>query len=174
MLGAFSAVFIWFSLGFRGFWQDAKDIQPYLDLLIPSLKVTLIDPVPDVRATSAKAFGTLANALPEELLGDLLPYLFEMLRSPGSAVERSGAAHGLSEVLMAKGADRIEVILPDILTNAGNQEAEPEAREGYMHLFCYLPVAMGTTFEPLGGPEAMETIRHRWRGPTSRRCCRCS
>ena len=30
------------------------------------------------------------------------------------------------------------------------QEADPEAREGYMGLFCYLPVAMGSTFEPLG------------------------
>ena len=37
-------------------------------------------------------------------------------------MERSGAAHGLSEVLMAKGADRIEMLLPDILTNAGNQD----------------------------------------------------
>jgi hypothetical protein len=45
-----------------------------------------------------------------------------MLRSSGSAVERSGAAHGLSEVLMAIGADRIEMLLPDILTNAGNQD----------------------------------------------------
>jgi len=128
--------------------KDAKDIQPYLDLLIPQLKVTLVDPIPDVRETSAKAFGTLANALPEEMLGDVLPWLFEKLRSSGQAVERSGAAHGLSEVLMAKGADRIEMLLPDILTNASNQEADPEAREGYMGLFCYLPVAMGNTFEP--------------------------
>ncbi|CAK9099082.1 Protein ILITYHIA [Durusdinium trenchii] len=128
--------------------KDAKDIQPYLEMLIPQLKVTLVDQVPDVRATSAKAFGTLANALPEDMLGDVLPWLFEMLRSSGSAVERSGAAHGLSEVLMAKGSDRIEMLLPDILTNASNQEADPEAREGYMGLFCYLPVAMGSTFEP--------------------------
>ena len=28
--------------------KDAKDIQPYLDLLIPQLKVTLVDPIPDV------------------------------------------------------------------------------------------------------------------------------
>eukprot|EP00438_Fugacium_kawagutii_P018065 Skav221810 [mRNA] locus=scaffold2435:150008:164231:- [translate_table: standard] len=96
------------------------------------------------RATSAKAFGTLANALPEDMLGDVLPWLFEMLRSPGSAVERSGAAHGSSmfvaklEVLMAKGPDRIEML----------PEAEPEAREGYTGLFCYLPVAMGSIFEP--------------------------
>eukprot|EP00913_Durusdinium_trenchii_P023192 g21771.t1 len=102
--------------------KDAKDIQPYLEMLIPQLKVTLVDQVPDVRATSAKAFGTLANALPEDMLGDVLPWLFEMLRSSGSAVERSGAAHGLSEVLMAKGSDRIEMLLPDILTNASNQD----------------------------------------------------
>ena len=30
------------------------------------------------------------------------------------------------------------------------KEADPEAREGYMGLFCYLPVAMGSTFEQLG------------------------
>jgi len=29
-------------------------------------QVTLVDPSPDVRATTAKAFGTLANGLPEE------------------------------------------------------------------------------------------------------------
>eukprot|EP00931_Biecheleriopsis_adriatica_P116933 TRINITY_DN9250_c0_g1_i1.p1 TRINITY_DN9250_c0_g1~~TRINITY_DN9250_c0_g1_i1.p1 ORF type:complete len:2761 (+),score=816.01 TRINITY_DN9250_c0_g1_i1:930-8285(+) len=128
--------------------KDSKDIQPYLPLLLPQLKVTLVDPIPDVRATSAKAFGTLANALPEEMLGDVLPWLFDMLRSAESAVERSGAAHGLSEVLMAKGADRIEMLLPDILANAANKDASPEAKEGYLGLFVYLPVAMGQIFEP--------------------------
>ncbi|CAJ1403962.1 unnamed protein product [Effrenium voratum] len=128
--------------------KDAKDIQPYLPLLIPQLKVTLVDPIPDVRATSAKAFGTLANALPEEMLGDVLPWLFESLRSCESAVERSGAAHGLSEVLMAKGADQIATLLPDILSNASNKEADPGSREGYLGLFVYLPVAMGNAFEP--------------------------
>eukprot|EP00930_Biecheleria_cincta_P034269 TRINITY_DN23698_c0_g1_i1.p1 TRINITY_DN23698_c0_g1~~TRINITY_DN23698_c0_g1_i1.p1 ORF type:complete len:2738 (+),score=614.06 TRINITY_DN23698_c0_g1_i1:451-8214(+) len=128
--------------------KDAKDIQPYLPLLLPQLKVTLVDPIPDVRATSAKAFGTLANGLPEDMLGDVLPWLFDMLRSAESAVERSGAAHGLSEVLMAKGADRIQELLPDILSNACNKDAAPEAREGYLGLFAYLPVAMGSSFEP--------------------------
>lgn len=128
--------------------KDAKDIQPYLPLLLPQLKVILVDPIPDVRATSAKAFGTLAKELPEEMLGDVLPWLFNMLRSPESAVERSGAAHGLSEVLMAMGEERIEKLLPDILANARNKDAPPEVKEGYLGLFVYLPVAMGQGFEP--------------------------
>lgn len=195
--------------------------------------------------------------------GDVLPWLFEKLRSSGQAVERSGAAHGLSEVglLDAQGnrdksiaasnflknchlvwnmwnwlllwntdwaytlrfwwrrvqtalkctlsdrdgfscisallcwfccpsfaqilqtvlhsvAFRIQVFafqcwgccqtsspMPATRTQPlgrerrirlvglgsafGEQEADPEAREGYMGLFCYLPVAMGNTFEPL-------------------------
>lgn len=128
--------------------KDAKDIQPYLPLLLPQLKVTLLDPIPDVRATAAKAFGTLANGLPEEMLGDVLPWLFNMLGSSESSVERSGAAHGLSEVLMAMGTERIELLLPDILANASNREAAPEVKEGYLGLFVYLPVAMGNAFEP--------------------------
>lgn len=127
--------------------KDPKDIQPYLPILLPQLKLTLVDPIPDVRATTAKAFGTLANELPEEMLGDVLPWLLNMLKSSESNVERSGAAHGLSEVLMAMGTDRIELLLPDILHNATNSSAPPEVKEGYLGLFVYLPVAMGIHFE---------------------------
>eukprot|EP00439_Symbiodinium_sp_Y106_P013527 s153_g1.t4 len=141
--------------------MDPKDIQPYLPLLLPQLKLTLVDPIPDVRATSAKAFGILAQVLPEDMLGDVMPWLFEMLKSPESNVERTGAAHGLSEVLMAKGPERVQELLPDILLNASDKDrvsiphrvefsvdAEPLAREGYLGLFEYLPPAMGSSFEP--------------------------
>ncbi|CAE7661943.1 ILA [Symbiodinium sp. CCMP2592] len=128
--------------------KDPKDIQPYLPLLLPQLKLTLVDPIPDVRATSAKAFGILAQVLPEDMLGDVMPWLFEMLKSPESNVERTGAAHGLSEVLMAKGPERVQELLPDILLNASDKDAEPLAREGYLGLFEYLPPAMGSSFEP--------------------------
>jgi HEAT repeat protein len=128
--------------------KDAKDIQPYLPGLLPQLKVTLVDPSPDVRATTAKAFGTLANGLPEDMMGDVLPWLFDMLRSSESNVERGGAAHGLSEVLMAMGIERIEMLLPDILNNASNKDQPPEVKEGYLGLFVYLPAAMGDAFKP--------------------------
>ncbi|CAD7971263.1 unnamed protein product [Amoebophrya sp. A120] len=123
--------------------KEPKDIQPHLPVLLPALKITLVDPIPDVRATSAKAFGTLAQGLPEELLGDLLPWLFTMLKSKESPVERSGAAHGLSEVLMALGANRVDAFLPDLLETAAAPNTPPEVKEGYLGLFVYLPLTMG-------------------------------
>ncbi|CAD7957062.1 unnamed protein product [Amoebophrya sp. A25] len=123
--------------------KEAKDIQPHLPVLLPALKITLVDPIPDVRATSAKAFGTLAQGLPEDLLGDLLPWLFQMLKSRESPVERSGAAHGLSEVLMALGSGRVDAFLPDLLETAAAPTTPPEVKEGYLGLFVYLPMTMG-------------------------------
>lgn len=38
---------------------DPKAVLPYLSSLLPGLKGCLVDPIPDVRATSAKALGTL-------------------------------------------------------------------------------------------------------------------
>jgi len=52
--------------------REPADIQPHLPVLMPALKLALTDPIPDVRATSAKAFGTIAQGLPEDLLGDLV------------------------------------------------------------------------------------------------------
>jgi len=68
--------------------------------------------------------------------------LFTTLKSPESAVERSGAAHGLSEVLMAWGNERVERYLPDILETARKPESPVEVKEGYLGLFVYLPITM--------------------------------
>ncbi len=129
--------------------KEAKDISPHLPVLLPALKSTLIDPIPEVRATSAKALGTLAQGLPEDHLGDLVPWLFSMLKSPESPVERSGAAHGLSEVFLAFGAHRINAFLPDLISTAQNPETPAHIKEGYLGLFVFLPASMGAgLFEP--------------------------
>eukprot|EP00397_Hematodinium_sp_SG-2012_P000197 GEMP01000197.1.p1 GENE.GEMP01000197.1~~GEMP01000197.1.p1 ORF type:complete len:2522 (+),score=547.28 GEMP01000197.1:66-7568(+) len=129
--------------------KEPKDIAPYLPALLPAMKQTLIDPIPDVRSTTAKALGTVAQGLPEEYLDDLIPWLFNTLKSKESEVERSGAAHGLSEVLMAIGLDRIEQYLPDIINTATRRDAPPEVKEGYLGLFVYLPATLGAKhFEP--------------------------
>lgn len=67
----------------------------------------LMDPIPDVRASSAKALGNLVAGIgsgspdaetaegQEDEFGELLPWMIQTLCSEASPVERSGAAQGL-------------------------------------------------------------------------------
>lgn len=67
-------------------------MTPYVSLLMPELQKALLDPLPEVRATAARAMGSLLKGMGPAALGDLLPWLLTTLRSEGSSVERSGAA----------------------------------------------------------------------------------
>lgn len=69
-----------------------QDMTPYVPLLMPELQKALLDPLPEVRATAARAMGSLLKGMGAAALGDLLPWLLATLRSEGSSVERSGAA----------------------------------------------------------------------------------
>ena len=63
--------------------NDARDFLPYLPTLMPDLKGSLLDPIPDVRSIAAKALGSLTRGLGEDALPDLRPWLIEQLRAEG-------------------------------------------------------------------------------------------
>ncbi|KDR69874.1 hypothetical protein GALMADRAFT_913484 [Galerina marginata CBS 339.88] len=125
---------------------DAKDFVPYLDELLPMVHQVLVDPVPEARATAAKALGTLVERLGEIHFPDLVPGLLRTLKTDTSGVDRQGAAQGLSEVLSGLGMDRLEGLLPDIIANARSPRAT--VREGFMSLLVYLPATFGSRFQP--------------------------
>ena len=72
--------------------SDAKILSPYLVQVLPGLQDCLLDPIPDVRATSAKAIGSLFVGMGEEHeeLRRLIPWLSATLSIETSPVERSG------------------------------------------------------------------------------------
>ncbi|KAJ3745026.1 armadillo-type protein [Lentinula detonsa] len=125
---------------------DSKDFVPYLSQLIPLVHVVLVDPVPEARATAAKALGTLVERMGEAYFPDLVPGLLRTLKTDTSGVDRQGAAQGLSEVLSGLGMERLEGLLPDILANA--QSPRATVREGFMSLLVYLPATFGSRFQP--------------------------
>jgi HEAT repeat len=139
-----------------------QDVARYLDLLLPDLRGTLLDAIPDVRRTSARAIGALAVALGEDGLPGIVAWLMTALVSGGSgglsgslppahcavvvssSAERSGAAMGLAEVCAALSDSRIEDILNRVL---GAGKSSPQAREGGLMLLAAMPFALGDRYE---------------------------
>lgn len=128
---------------------DSKDFVPHLDVLLPLVHRILVDPVPDVRGAAAKSLGTLVERLGENTFPDLVSGLLQTLRSESSAIDRQGAAQGLSEVLSGLGMERMEGLLPQILENA--RSPRPFVREGFMSLLVFLPITFGQRFAPYLG-----------------------
>ena len=126
--------------------NDPKDMAPYVTLLLPDIQAALIDPLPEVRATAAKALGSLTLGMGTEALGDIEPWLLERMQSDSSAVERSGTAQGLAEVLAVQGPGALGQILPEVIAGCSSRSAA--AREGCLTLFKYLPYSMTDVFRP--------------------------
>ena len=129
--------------------NDPKDFVPYLPTLLPDLQASLLDPIPDVRSTSAHALGSLTRSLGEVIVLDLRPWLIERLRDENcSSAERSGAAQGLTEVLIAAGSAMVEgTMRTEILPLRCHPSAS--TREGVQWMLTFLPPSMGQGFTPL-------------------------
>ena len=46
--------------------SDPRSISPYLGTILPGLQSCITDPIPDVRAASAKALGALVEGVGED------------------------------------------------------------------------------------------------------------
>ena len=125
---------------------DPNDMLMHLSLLVPRLRGVLVDTVPTVRATAAKALGTLISKLGERNFPLLVDDLLGILNSDVANTDRQGAAQGLSEVLAALGVERLEDTLPQILRDARSRL--PYVREGFISLLVYLPATFGNRFAP--------------------------
>lgn len=123
---------------------ERKDVISHLPILVAGLRMAVVDPVPETRATASKALGSLVEKLGEDALPDLIPSLMSTLRSESGAGDRLGSAQALSEVLAGLGTGRLEEILPTILQNIAS--SRPSVREGFMSLFIYLPACFGNSF----------------------------
>lgn len=122
---------------------DKKDLAPYLPDVLPGLKLSLVDPVPEVRTVCAKALGAISKGMGSEGLGELLPWLTQTLSSENSSVDRSGAAQGISEVLFAQGVEYLKDIMPKFIATSEDLSKPPHMRDGCLMLFVYLPMAFG-------------------------------
>ena len=67
---------------------STQDLAPYLPNIMPGLKKSLVDPVPEVRGMSARALGAMVRGIGEQGFEDLQPWLMQTLTSDGNTVNR--------------------------------------------------------------------------------------
>ena len=119
---------------------ESRDLGPYLSQLVPRVREVLVDPVPEARATAARALGSLVERLGETSFPDLVEDLLAQLQAEagaGSGIDQQGAAQGLSEVIAGLGTDRLDELLPSVLN--GTRSSRSYVREGFISLLVFLP-----------------------------------
>lgn len=138
---------------------EARDLEPYVEKVMPGLQLSLLDPTPDVRASASKALGLLVRSLSvgkgggasaESLVDELSKWLMEKLVSEANSADRSGAAQGLSEVIGALGTEKLNRVMPDLIRSASERRdappLPPHVRDGHLQMFLHLPTAFGDEF----------------------------
>lgn len=125
---------------------DANDLVPYLEQLVNEVEIAMVDPVPNTRATAARALGALVERLGEEQFPHLIPRLMATLSDDTKAGDRLGSAQALAEVISGLGLSKLDELLPNIL--AGVTHYKSYVREGFMPLLLFLPVCFGAQFAP--------------------------
>ncbi|KAG1829542.1 armadillo-type protein, partial [Suillus subalutaceus] len=118
---------------------DSKDFVPYLSSLLPLVHLVLVDPVPEARATAAKALGTLVERLGEAHFPDVVPGLLRTLKTDTSGVDRQVKCYPDSAWNDLRAFS---------LTFANAQSPRSTVREGFMSLLVYLPATFGARFQP--------------------------
>jgi ATPase subunit of ABC transporter with duplicated ATPase domains len=125
--------------------QDVDTIRPYLSFMMPMLKESLSNPVPEVVREAAKAFGVLEQVLPDYSRSHNQPWLFSKLRT-GEIGEQLGAALALAEVLLKMDKSLVAKFVPEIEVAAGDEKAS--IRRGMLELLESMPHAMKMDFVP--------------------------
>ena len=125
---------------------DQKDLNPYLGGILPGLKSSLLDPVPEVRTVSARALGAMVKGMGEASFEELLPWLMSTLTSESSGVDRSGAAQGLAEVVGGLGVEKMHELMPDIIRTSERSDIAPHVKDGYIMMFIFMPSVFPSEF----------------------------
>ena len=99
--------------------SNPSDLLPYMSILMPAIKNSLFDSIPEIRGSAAKAMGSLAKGLGIENSEEMLGWIREHLNSHNAlASERLGSAQGFANLISAHGIPYFEVNVEEVIREA--------------------------------------------------------
>lgn len=109
-----------------------------MPILVPAIKTSLFDSIPEIRASAAKALGRLSMGLGTAHSLEMLAWLREHLNLKDSTTqERSGSAQGFAEMISSHGIPYFEEQVKNVLSMINHKE--PAIRESYRGVLVFLP-----------------------------------
>jgi len=128
--------------------KEPSDLLPYIPILMPAIKNSLFDSIPEIRASAAKALGSLSKGLGVANSMEILTWLKDHLNTEGiPAAERLGAAQGFSELISVHGDRFFEVNILEIIANIKHPKGD--IRESFRSVIVFLPNSYGKFVEKL-------------------------
>ena len=104
---------------------------------MPAIKNSLFDSIPEIRASAAKALGSLSKGLGLENSDEMLDWLHEVLHQKTlHSSERAGAAQGLAEIISVHGVRFFEDTMKLVVTKS--QDPLAHIRESYRSVMVFL------------------------------------
>lgn len=61
--------------------QDPEDLLPYIKILMPAIKSSLFNSIPEIRASAGKALGSMSRGLGLENSQEILEWLNSVLNT---------------------------------------------------------------------------------------------
>ena len=118
--------------------KDPTDLLPYMTILMPAIKNSLFDSIPEIRASAAKAMGSLSKGLGIEHSTEMLGWLREHLNTKAIATsEKLGAAQGFAELISVHGEAYYGVNVEEVIIKS--KDDDYEVRESYRSVIVFLP-----------------------------------
>jgi hypothetical protein len=104
---------------------------------MPAIKNSLFDSIPEIRASAAKALGSLSKGLGLENSDEMIVWLHSVLNQKQlHSSERAGAAQGFAEIISVHGIKFFEETMKLVFVKA--QDTQPHIRESYRSVMVFL------------------------------------
>ncbi|XP_040564950.1 LOW QUALITY PROTEIN: stalled ribosome sensor GCN1 [Lepeophtheirus salmonis] len=137
-------------------------VMTFVDSLVPTVKKTLCDDLPEVRVAAAKTFDSLHSTVGSRALDDILPDLLAQLDDPAM---HDNTLDGLRQIIAIKSRAVLPYLIPKLISNPVNLRAlaslAPVAGEAlHRHLPRILPAVIASVNEVHGTPRETEELSY--------------
>ena len=124
---------------------NPSDLNQYLDIIIPDLKIALFQSSPECRKEISKCIGNLCHCLGKNYYEEMINFCSFYLEKESQLVELTGASQAYAEILISFNKEFLDIKLKELINKIINGNLI--IKEGYLSVFVFLTGCLGEDFQ---------------------------